>query len=220
MTSGATTGANPSRWYRNIDEMPLAAFVDVLCDGDLSSLYKGSPPENRDHTLERRHFEQLHTEYTRRMLGDDVSVYENLKRMAIALSSIRILEAALVLAGNGEITDDGILRILRSNGVRLTADRERNVLMLSSALGKTIRKYREAMEKYEAQVEKGGKQDREHFMAMLAGMSSHFKFAIPFLTTTTGEFCALYRRMKAEVKEMRGRQAQQRKQNDLRRQRR
>ena len=220
MTSGATTGANPSRWYRNIDEMPLAAFVDVLCDGDLSSLYKGSPPENRDHTLERRHFEQLHTEYTRRMLGDDVSVYENLKRMAIALSSIRILEAAFVLAGNGEITDDGILRILRSNGVRLTADRERNVLMLSSALGKTIRKYREAMEKYEAQVEKGGKQDREHFMAMLAGMSSHFKFAIPFLTTTAGEFCALYRRMKAEVKEMRGRQAQQRKQNDLRRQRR
>ena len=220
MTSGATTGANPSRWYRNIDEMPLAAFVDVLCDGDLSSLYKGSPPENRDHTLERRHFEQLHTEYTRRMLGDDVSVYENLKRMAMALSSIRILEAALVLAGNGEITDDGILRILRSNGVRLTADRERNVLMLSSALGKTIRKYREAMEKYEAQVEKGGKQDREHFMAMLAGMSSHFKFAIPFLTTTAGEFCALYRRMKAEVKEMRGRQAQQRKQNDLRRQRR
>ena len=121
---------------------------------------------------------------------------------------------------NGEITDDGILRILRSNGVRLTADRERNVLMLSSALGKTIRKYREAMEKYEAQVEKGGKQDREHFMAMLAGMSSHFKFAIPFMTITVGEFCALYRRMKAEVKEMRGRQAQQRKQNDLRRQRR
>ena len=220
MTSGATTGANPSRWYRNIDEMPLAAFVDVLCDGDLSSLYKGSPPENRDHTLERRHFEQLHTEYTRRMLGDDVSVYENLKRMAMALSSIRILEAALVLAGNGEITDDGILRILRSNGVRLTADKERNVLMLSSALGKAIRKYREAKEKYEAQVEKGGRQDREHFMSMLAGLSSHFKFAIPFLTTTTGEFCALYRRMKAEVKEMRGRQAQQRKQNDLRRQRR
>lgn len=200
--------------------MPLAAFVDVLCDGDLSSLYKGSPPENRDHTLERRHFEQLHTEYTRRMLGDDVSVYENLKRMAIALSSIRILEAALVLAGNGEITDDGILRILRSNGVRLTADKERNVLMLSSALGKAIRKYREAKEKYEAQVEKGGRQDREHFMSMLAGLSSHFKFAIPFLTTTAGEFCALYRRMKAEVKEMRGRQAQQRKQNDLRRQRR
>ena len=220
MTSGATTGANPSRWYRNIDEMPLAAFVDVLCDGDLSSLYKGSPPENRDHTLERRHFEQLHTEYTRRMLGDDVSVYENLKRMAMALSSIRILEAALVLAGNGEITDDGILRILRSNGVRLTADKERNVLMLSSALGKAIRKYREAKEKYEAQVEKGGRQDREHFMSMLAGLSSHFKFAIPFLTTTAGEFCALYRRMKAEVKEMRGRQAQQRKQNDLRRQRR
>lgn len=220
MTSGATTGANPSRWYRNIDEMPLAAFVDVLCDGNLSSLYKGSPPENRDHTLERRHFEQLHTEYTRRMLGDDVSVYENLKRMAIALSSIRILEAAVMLAKDGGITDPECVRILRSNGVRLTGDRERDVLMLSSALGKAIRKYREAKEKYEAQIEKGGRQDREYFMSMLAGLSSHFKFAIPFLTTTTGEFCALYRRMKAEVKEMRGRQAQQRKQNDLRRQRR
>ena len=220
MTSGATTGANPSRLYRNIDETPLAAFVTALCDGDLSALYKGEPPAKRDVQAEKERFRELHAEYSSRMLDEEFPVYENLKRMAMALSSIRILEAALVLAGNGEITDDGILRILRSIGVRLTPDRERNVLMLSSALGKAIRKYREAKEKYEAQIEKGGRQDREYFMSMLAGLSSHFKFAIPFLTTTTGEFCALYRRMKAEVKEMRGRQAQQRKQNDLRRQRR
>ena len=209
MTSGATTGANPSRWYRNIDEMPLAAFVDVLCDGDLSSLYKGSPPENRDHTLERRHFEQLHTEYTRRMLGDDVSVYENLKRMAIALSSIRILEAAVMLAKDGGITDPECVRILRSNGVRLTGDRERDVLVLSSLHGKAVRRYGEAKEKYEAQLAQGGRQDREHFMTVMASMSSHFKFAIPFLTTTVGEFCGLYRRMRDEIRETRARQAHQ-----------
>lgn len=205
--------------YRNIDEMPLAAFVDVLCDGNLSSLYDGNPPQNRDITLERRHFERLHTEYTQRMLDDDVSVYENLKRMAIALSSIRMLEAAVMLAKDGSLTDGECLRILRSNGVRLTDDNDRNVVVLSSMLGKAIRRYRDAREKYDAQLAQGGRQDRKHFMSLLAGMSSHFGFSIPFMATTVGEFCALYRQMTDEIREMRSRQAQQRKQNDLRRKR-
>jgi len=199
--------------------MPLAAFVDVLCDDNLSSLYYGNPPKNRDITLEKRHFESLHTEYTQRMLDDDVSVYENLKRMAIALSSIRILEAAVMLAKDGRLTDGECLKILRSNGVRLTGDNGRNVVVLSSLLGKAIRRYGDARERYDAQMAQGVKQDRKYFMSLLAGMSSHFKFAIPFLTTTVGEFCALYRQMTDEIREISSRQAQQTKRNDLRRKR-
>ena len=193
-----------SRFYRSVDEMPLARFMDVLCDGNYDSMYRESAPKRRNPEYERERFAEFHEEYTSRILDGDASAYESIKRMALHLARIRILEAAMVLVGHANV-DAGTRKVLLGIGLRLTGRREKDGMILFSARELTIRKYRHARELYEKERKGDVKQDRGFFMGLLVGMSSHFRYSIPFQLVTVGEFCSYLLQLRTDLRMMKER---------------
>lgn len=193
-----------SRFYRSVDEMPLARFMDVLCDGNYDSMYREPVPKRRNPEYERERFEEFHEEYTSRILDGDASVYESIKRMALYLARIRILEAAMVLVEHSNV-DAGTGKVLLGMGMRLTGRREKDEMILFSARELTIRKYNHARELYEKERQGDVKQDRGFFMGLLVGMSSHFKYSIPFQLVTVGEFCGYLLQLRTDIRMMKER---------------
>lgn len=201
--------AQRSRFYRNLDEMPLARFIDVLCDSRYESLYSEQPPKWRDERLERERFDEYYEEYATRILDGDSSVYENLKRMALLLARVRILDAAMLLAAGGAMNDD-TRRIVKSFGIHLTGRPVKDASIIFSLRELTIRKYDHARKLYESEEKDDTKQDRMFFIRLLVCMSSHFKYNIPYHSITTGEFCAYYLQMKNDIRAMKNEQQRHR----------
>ena len=177
----------------------MSAFVGALCDNRYELLYRSGTPAKGDIAFAEEAFAEMYAEYAERVVGSEKGVYENMKRLALSLAAVRILEASILLAIDNRIDND-TAKLLRKYGVRIGDDVELNVTVLSSLLHKSVRKYREAEEKYQEQMTKESKQDREYFMTLLASMSSHFKFPITIAGITTGDFCGLYNQMKLEMK--------------------
>lgn len=198
-----------SKFYRNLDEMPLARFIDVLCDSRYDSLYAENPPKWRDKQLEKEHFDEFYEEYATRILDGDSSVYENLKRMALLLARVRILDAAMLLAAGGAMSDD-TRRIVKSFGIHLTGRPAKDAAIIFSLRELTIRKYDHARRLYESEEKDDTKQDRMFFIRLLVCMSSHFKYNIPYYSITTGEFCAYYLQMKNDIRAMKNEQQRHR----------
>lgn len=177
----------------------MSAFVGALCDKRYEMLYMTGTPAKGEVAFAEEFFAEIYSEYAERIVGSEMGVYENMKRLALSLAAVRIFEASILLAMDNGI-DEETSKLLRKYGVRVCDDAEMNVTVLSSLLHKAVRKYKEAAEKYNEQMSKEGKQDREYFMSLLASMSSHFKFPITITGITAGDFCGMYNQMKSELK--------------------
>lgn len=181
--------------------MPLSGFVEALCDGNMDAIYRKSPPKVRLESFERECFNALNEQYMVRILDGDTSVYESLKRMALHLSRIRMLEAVLALLGTQRLDDD-TKKISASIGVRLTGDVRKDVLVIVSARELAIRKYNHAKTLYERETSGETKIDRAFFLSMLVSLGAHFKYGIPYMSVTVGEFCSHVLQMKKDINMM------------------
>ena len=189
-----------SKLYNNIDEIPLPNFVNALCDKDYSYLYIKDAPQGGNTALEENHFNMLYLDYIDRMYGNDSSMYDNMKMMILLQSKIRIIEAAMLLIQSGHI-DDNVKDVIQSFGMRLTGRSDKDILILSSIRETAIRHFNKVKDKFENSKDEAsnGKTERKHFISILAGMSTHFKYNIPYREITAGEFCSYYVQMKEDI---------------------
>lgn len=179
----------------------MGAFVGALCDKRYELLYRTGTPAKGEESFVEEAFSELYAEYADRMIGDEKGIFEDMKRMSVYMTKAAILDAVLIVLYN-ESVDDNIRRILRSYGIRLTGDVERDFDTVISARDAANRKYKTAVDNIQEKKSSETNQDRAYFMSILTGMASHFKYNIPLSSTTVGEFCALYQQMKAEIKQM------------------
>ena len=196
-SSGKVMGSVSAMW-RNIDEMPMEAFVSAYCDGLLESLYKCEVPETRDEDVERKHLERLYGEYVERIIDGSGDVFRSSKAMLLAYSKLKVLEAMRVFVSVGNIPKE-IARILRSHNVFLTPNLKRNTAILEAAIDTAARKFITAYEKQRNEKKNDQVQDRKYFVELLASLSTHFKFSITLTNTTVGSFCSYMLLMKKEV---------------------
>lgn len=192
------------RSYRSVDELPFRRFVDIVCDEDYSALLKTEKTEStkkKELPFAQELFTEIYSEYADRLLGSEKGVYEDMKRYAIAISRAQILDACILVIAN-ETVDADIERVLKRCGVRLCGDLEKDIETVTTARDVALRKAKEAKEKMEMQKTEEVNRSREHYLSLIASMSSHFKYGIPYTQITVGEFCALYNQMKTEIKEI------------------
>lgn len=189
--------------YRTVDELPFSFFVDAVCDNDYSALKreKSELLKKKEEVFARELFVELYAEYAERLVGNDKGVYEDMKRYAIAMTRAQILDASILFIANGTV-DENISKILKRYGVRLSGDMEKDVEAVVVARDTAQRKAEEAKRKMEEQNAEDVNRDRSYYLSLIASMSSHFKYGIPYTQITVGEFCALYNQMKAEIKEI------------------
>lgn len=193
--------ASVSLMYQNIDVMPMHRFVDCLCDENYSSIYVKRLPRRRRAEFEVEHFASLYIDYMERILCGDNSVFAGMKKMLMALSKVSLVEAAMAILANGEI-DDESKSVLRSMGIILTGNAQRDMYILLGFRDNALRMFNKARDIYASQIKNDRSQDRGYFMSMFASLSSHFKYPVPFMTTTVGEYCSLYQQMKSNIKAM------------------
>lgn len=180
------------KFYTDISEMPLKNYLKCLCDDDFTFLYKETP-QVRDLVREQEIFTELSTQYAEAMEGKTLAC-ENQKEIAVLISRIRILEAALGMVYN---MPENIKELLKTIGIRLTNDVSKNILLIQGKISTFARKYKELYEK------ENGKEDKKPTMRSytdtLIVMCSHFKFHIGINDITVGEFCGYYKRFSEEI---------------------
>lgn len=203
-----TERESTSRPYSSIDEMDMASFIAVECDGDLARLYAEKDPVRLPEKEEKEAAEKLYIQFVERMNGSDMGMYEEERAIVLSQSAVAIIDCCIRIYG-GDGADIGIIRrVMRGFGVAVTGDPSKDIPAMASARDRMIRKtVRMAEERKNRTCAGGTVRKREHYMRLMASMSSHFRFNVS-LSVKVGEFCALYRQFCDEIKAVKNKKKQ------------
>jgi hypothetical protein len=180
-------------FYRTIEEIPLYNFLKCLCDNDFAFLYKGAP-KNRDIEKEVEVFSELAAQYTDANEGKSTA-YEDIKKIAGLLAKIRVCEASI---GVIDKLPESIQNSLKSMGIRLANDAQKNVLVLHGKISGFVREYNSLMEK-EDKKDKSTKPTISQYIDILTAMSTHFKMYLDIHLVTAASFCSYYKQFTKEM---------------------
>ena len=179
-----------SKYWSNLDEMPLYNFVKCLCDKDYSYLYKVKPPRKRIEVYEQIYFANLIFDYNN-ILSDGNASLKELITHSILLSNIRILESCLFSFPDISNTENEALRKI---GVKLTGN-QKDILLILSKKDNLIRKYKDLQRK-NAPEEVNSNQ----FVKTLSVISTHFKMHLNIYDITVSGYCNYYLQYVQEMK--------------------
>ena len=183
--------------YKDISEIPLYNFLKALCEDDLSYLYK-EPPKMRNAEKEVEIFEELVLQYTEAS-EDNAIPYENIKKIAVLMAKIRICEAAFGLVDK---IPDKVSGVLKSIGLRLTKDMQKNVLIIQGKLSGFMREYSNLIDKADKNDKSDKKPTINQYIDILTAISTHFKIHLDVHTVTLASFCSYYKSLTRDLVSM------------------
>ncbi|MBO7713578.1 MAG: hypothetical protein J6S85_08405, partial [Methanobrevibacter sp.] len=122
-----------SKFYAKIEDISVYNFAKC-CGGELEYLYKEFP-KKRNIEQEVQVFEELVNQYND-ALHVDLKEYVNDIRYNILVARIRILESASGL--NGKYSAE-VKNILKSIGIKLTDNKERNIALMNGKIATFLR---------------------------------------------------------------------------------
>lgn len=186
--------AMQSRYFGRIEDISLYNFAKC-CGGDLSYLYKKKAKRNAKEEIAV--FQELVNQYND-CLHVDIKEYTNDIRYNVILARIRILESV-----NGITINEEVKKILRTIGVRLTNDNEKNVALLNSKIAMLMRE----LDQLRIEIQDKEKNVKllssmENFTNVLTAISTYYKMYLDIKTISVYEYCAYYQRYITEVKEL------------------
>ena len=138
-----------SNVYRTIDEIPMMAFLYVLCDGAMENLYKGNKiPDNPNEEAEKLHFQQLYFQYADRLSVSGRKMDIEKKIIVSLYSKIVEMEAIIIIMASTGNVPEAIRDVVKSYGVSLCGDIEKDTLRVYSAKEREVFRYKKAIEAY------------------------------------------------------------------------
>lgn len=190
-----------SKYYQSIHKLPLARFIDIVCDENIHALTITGSPLIPDLLAA---WEEIHEQFTNEMGGGEAKLYNQLYKeftlLKIKYDQVLMLINALDLFYTNSSTDQykemaaDLNRLLLTNfkfdGVDEGFDKEIKSCKIRSGGLLIALKIKEAsfnaMEKKQGE---GKKQDRGFFIGVLLALSDHAKYSITE-NITVFEYCA------------------------------
>jgi hypothetical protein len=111
------------------------------------------------------------------------------------MANIRILEASFGLLEN---MPENIKSVIKSIGVRLTADKEKNVLLIQGKIDGLLREYNNLTES-QKDKKKEEKPTMQSYIDTLTVISTHFKMCLDIHKITVASFLSYYNLFTKEV---------------------
>ena len=185
--------------FYTITEIPLYNFLKCLCESDYIYLYK-VVPKKRNTEKEAEHFADLLFQYSEQMDGKSIG-YQNIKKIVSLLAKIRILESSLCLISKRkDNAAEGLKTVLKSYGIRLTEDKNKNILIVQGKIDFFVREYNNLIEKVNEKENK--KTEINQYIEILAAMSTHFKLRLNIYEITVAEFISYYKLFTKEIESL------------------
>ena len=195
--NGRKTKVLQSKFYDKIEDISLYRFAKC-CGGDLTYLYK-EDSKKRYEEMEFVIFQELVNQYNN-ALNVDMKEYTNDIRYNILVARIRILESAI---GIEDVANADVKKVLKSIGVPLTDNAERNVALINGKIATFLRE----LENLKAEMDKKqGVSEKltslENFSKVLTAMSTYYKMYLDIRTISVYEYCSYYKQYLLEIKEL------------------